>query len=43
MGLLAGHRNYFVDDLASEMALGLDGLAPFEDMLRPVPFEALTV
>jgi hypothetical protein len=34
MGLLASRRSFTVADLAEELRLGPDGLAPYDEMLQ---------
>jgi Zn-dependent peptidase ImmA (M78 family)/transcriptional regulator with XRE-family HTH domain len=36
MALLGSHRQFTIDDLSADLALGSEGLAPYEDLLRPV-------
>jgi Zn-dependent peptidase ImmA (M78 family)/transcriptional regulator with XRE-family HTH domain len=36
MALVASHRQFTIDDLSAELALGSEGLAPYEDLLRPI-------
>lgn len=36
MALLGSRRHFTLDDLSAELALGPEGLAPYEDLLRPI-------
>lgn len=36
MALLASHRQFTIDALSAELALGSEGLVPYEDLLRPI-------
>lgn len=43
MALLQARRDFTVDDLASELALGTEGLLPYQELLRPVAVDRLVV
>lgn len=36
MALIASRRQFTIDDLSAELALGSEGLAPYEQVLRPI-------